>query len=66
VTRLAANHDAILMANHGTIVLGRSLFEAAAAAEELEEQCKVFFLCEGRARMLSAADVAELNQVFRS
>jgi ribulose-5-phosphate 4-epimerase/fuculose-1-phosphate aldolase len=66
VLRLAPEHDALLMANHGSIVFGKSLFEAASAAEELEEQCKIYFLLEGRGRPLSAADVAELNAVFRS
>lgn len=66
VMRLAPAHDAILLANHGSILLGRSLAEAAAAAEELEEQCKIYFLVEGRARRLSDADVAELNAVFRT
>jgi ribulose-5-phosphate 4-epimerase/fuculose-1-phosphate aldolase len=66
VTRLAAHHDAVLMQNHGTILLGRSLAEAAASAEELEEQCKIFFLLNGRGRLLSAAEIAELNALFRS
>jgi ribulose-5-phosphate 4-epimerase/fuculose-1-phosphate aldolase len=66
VMRLAPQHDALLMANHGPILLGRSLFEAASAAEELEEQCKIWFLLRGRGRALSPVDVAELNAAFRS
>jgi ribulose-5-phosphate 4-epimerase/fuculose-1-phosphate aldolase len=66
VMRLAPGHDALLMANHGSIVLGRSLFDAASAAEELEEQCKIYFLLQGRGRPLAGADVAELIAVFRS
>jgi len=65
VMRLAPDHDALLMANHGSIILGKSLFEAASAAEELEEQCKIYFLLQGRGRPLSATDVAELQAVFR-
>jgi ribulose-5-phosphate 4-epimerase/fuculose-1-phosphate aldolase len=66
VMRLAPAHDALLMANHGSIVLGKSLYEAASTAEELEEQCKIYFLLQGRGRPLSAADIAELNAAFRS
>jgi ribulose-5-phosphate 4-epimerase/fuculose-1-phosphate aldolase len=47
VMRLAPDHDVLLMANHGSIVLGGSLFEAASAAEDLEEQCKIHFLLQG-------------------
>jgi ribulose-5-phosphate 4-epimerase/fuculose-1-phosphate aldolase len=66
VGRLAAQNDAMLLANHGSITLGRSLSEAMAVSEELEEQCKIYFLCGGRARLLSPEEIAELNQVFRS
>lgn len=58
--------DAALMANHGTILTGKTLLDAAAAAEELEETAKLYFLLNGKGRFLTPAQVAELNTVFRS
>ena len=66
VMRLAPDHDVLLMANHGSLALGATLFDAASSAEELEEQCKIYFLLQGRGRPLTAADVAELSAIFRS
>ncbi|MBD0329988.1 MAG: aldolase [Thermoleophilia bacterium] len=61
-----ASH-ALLLANHGPIVAGRSLDAAAAAAEEIEETAKlVLLLADRRARRLTADEVAELRQRFGS
>lgn len=58
----AAKHTAVLLANHGPVVSGRSLDEAAHAAEELEEALKVFFLLQGRSfQGLTPEQVAELG-----
>lgn len=61
--RLAGECGAFLLANHGSVVLGRSLAEAVNAAEELEETAKLHFLlaCSGKpVRYLSEAEIAGL------
>lgn len=56
---------AVLLRSHGPIATGKTLFEAAALAEELEEQAKLLFLLNGRGLELSAAQVAELRKRFK-
>lgn len=65
VGRLSARTPAMLLRNHGSVAIGESLAEAAALAEEIEEQARLFFLAGGRGRVLSAAEVAELRRRFR-
>lgn len=65
VERLAELSNAMLLRNHGSIATGKSLTEAAALAEEIEEQARLFFLLEGRGRALPPAEVAELRRRFR-
>jgi len=60
-----AGTKAVLLRNHGSITVGKTLFEAAALAEELEEQAKLFFLLGGRGLQLTAAQTAELRRRFR-
>jgi ribulose-5-phosphate 4-epimerase/fuculose-1-phosphate aldolase len=65
VRRLAANHAAVLLANHGPVVAGRSLDAAAGAIEELEATAKLFLLLQDRAtRPLTPEDVDELERRF--
>jgi 3-dehydro-4-phosphotetronate decarboxylase len=53
---------AVLLANHGPVVSGTTLREAAAAAEELEETAKLYLLLRGApTRPLSAAEVTRLR-----
>ena len=56
---------AVLLRNHGSIAVGKTLFEAAALAEELEEQAKLFFLLDGRGLALTDEQAAELRMRFR-
>jgi 3-dehydro-4-phosphotetronate decarboxylase len=65
VERFAAATPAMLLRNHGSIAIGRTLAEAAALAEEIEEQARIFFLVGGRGRALTAAETAELRRRFR-
>jgi ribulose-5-phosphate 4-epimerase/fuculose-1-phosphate aldolase len=65
VERAACVSHAMLLRNHGSIAAGKTLMEAAALAEEIEEQARLFFLLEGRGRTLSEAQVAELRRRFR-
>jgi ribulose-5-phosphate 4-epimerase/fuculose-1-phosphate aldolase len=63
----ARGHSAMLLANHGPIIAGKSLEEAVYAYEELEETAKIFFLLKDRAiSPLTWEAVAELNRVFPS
>jgi L-ribulose-5-phosphate 4-epimerase len=61
----AAETPAILLRNHGPITIGRTLAEAAALAEELEEQSRLFFLLDGRGQPLTGEQIAELRRRFR-
>lgn len=63
----AATHRAVLLANHGPVVSGRSLDDAVDAAEELEQTAKLALLLADRAtRPLDAAQVADLELHFPS
>lgn len=58
-----SGHHALLLANHGPVVSGRSLAQAMDAVEELEETAKLFFLLAGHpTRPLSAQQVAALRR----
>jgi len=59
---IAANHAAVLLANHGPVVAGTSLDSAVFMAEELEETAKLVVLTRGlKVRHLNANDVATLS-----
>ncbi|OOF47101.1 aldolase [Rodentibacter trehalosifermentans] len=58
----ALSGKAFLLANHGVVVTGEDLLDAADNAEELEETAKLFFLLQGkRIRYLSDDEVNELK-----
>jgi ribulose-5-phosphate 4-epimerase/fuculose-1-phosphate aldolase len=62
VRGVAGRHSAVLLANHGPIVAGKSLDAATFAIEELEETAKLHFILQGHAaRHLTPAQVAELD-----
>lgn len=62
----AADHAALLLANHGPVVAGRSLDSAVFAAEELEETAKLLVLTRGLdVRHLDTAQIEALNARFR-
>jgi ribulose-5-phosphate 4-epimerase/fuculose-1-phosphate aldolase len=63
VAALARDHHAVLLANHGPVVAGRTVDEAVAAAEELEETARLHLLLGGRrARPLSAEEADDLRR----
>lgn len=63
---VAGRHSAVLLANHGPVVSGKTLESAMYATEELEETAKLFLLLQGRnPRALDAEQIAELKQVFQ-
>jgi 3-dehydro-4-phosphotetronate decarboxylase len=62
VTRLARDHHALLLANHGPIVSGPTLAAAAAAIEELEETAKLVLLLGGhKTRPLTEEQLRQLR-----
>ena len=60
--------SAALMANHGQIVVARSLDSALAIAEEIEEQAAVYWgtLAIGGPKLLSGEEMELILQRFRS
>lgn len=67
VREKAKKHHAVLLANHGPVVAGRSLEDAVYNAEEMEETAKLFLLLSGRdACFLDAAQIADLETSFPS
>ncbi|WLI90896.1 aldolase [Massilia sp. R2A-15] len=66
ISKLAARHNAVLLANHGPVVSGASLEAAVYAAEELEETAKLFLLLRDvPARPLDAAQIDDLKTTFK-
>lgn len=60
--RVARDHRALLLRNHGPVVAGASLSAAMDAIEELEETAKLFLLLQGLpTRPLSEAQAATLR-----
>ncbi|WP_017349107.1 3-oxo-tetronate 4-phosphate decarboxylase [Pantoea sp. A4] len=62
LAQLASRYSAFLLANHGPVVVGKSLREAANNTEELEETARLMFTLGDRAiRYLTPEEVAELR-----
>lgn len=67
VGRAAVKHRAVLLANHGPVVSGKSLDDAVDSAEELEQTAKLALLLADRSTVpLNAAQVADLESAFPS
>jgi ribulose-5-phosphate 4-epimerase/fuculose-1-phosphate aldolase len=65
IAAAAREARAVLLANHGPVVSGRTLTDAVYAAEELEEAAKLFLLLRGTdARLLTPAQVEDLLSTF--
>ena len=65
VREMASKHHAVLLANHGPIVAGKSLADAVYATEELEETARLFLLLKDRkTNPLTPEQVAELKLKF--
>jgi ribulose-5-phosphate 4-epimerase/fuculose-1-phosphate aldolase len=61
----ARDARALLLANHGPVVSGRTLTDAVYAAEELEEAAKLFLMLRGQSpRLLNAEQVDDLLTTF--
>jgi len=67
VREKAKKHHAVLLANHGPVVAGKSLEDAVYNAEEMEETAKLLLLLSGReTRFLDPAQIADLEAHFPS
>ena len=65
IAEQARTARAVLLANHGPVVSGRTLTDAVYAAEELEEAAKLFFTLRGtQVRTLLPAQVEDLLATF--
>lgn len=65
VEEMASDHHAVLLANHGPVVAGKSLEDAVYATEELEETAKLFLALRGmRTRPLTPEQVRDLEARF--
>jgi ribulose-5-phosphate 4-epimerase/fuculose-1-phosphate aldolase len=61
----AKNARAVLLANHGPVVSGKTLTDAVYAAEELEEAAKLFLLLRAASpRLLTAPQIEDLLGTF--
>jgi ribulose-5-phosphate 4-epimerase/fuculose-1-phosphate aldolase len=61
----ARDASAVLLANHGPVVSGKSLIDAVYAAEEVEEAAKLFLILRGQSpRLLTTPQVDELLTTF--
>ncbi len=65
VGEMASDHHAVLLANHGPVVAGKSLRDAVYAMEELEETAKLFLLLKGtKTQFLSEGQARSLRDKF--
>lgn len=65
VEEMASDHHAVLLANHGPVVAGKSLEDAVYATEELEETAKLFLLLRNEnIRPLTPDQVMKLKKQF--
>ncbi|SEJ46890.1 Ribulose-5-phosphate 4-epimerase/Fuculose-1-phosphate aldolase [Azotobacter beijerinckii] len=65
ISGLVGKHSAVLLANHGPLVSGKTLEAAGYAIEELEETAKLFLLLRQQpVRLLDEEQIEELRQTF--
>ena len=65
IRALGGRHAAVLLANHGPVVAGRTLEAAVNATEELEETARLYLMLRGlNPRLLTQAQVQDLVQHF--
>lgn len=67
VREYAPDYSAVLLANHGPVVAGKSLEAARNAIEELEETARLFLLLQGQQiNILDDAQIDDLREHFNA
>jgi ribulose-5-phosphate 4-epimerase/fuculose-1-phosphate aldolase len=62
---MASEHHAVLLANHGPIVAGKTLEDAVYAIEELEETARLFLLLKNmNTQYLNEDQARKLTELF--
>ena len=62
---MASNHHAVLLANHGPVVAGKTLEDAVYAIEELEETARLFLLLRNmKTQYLDEKQVKALEELY--
>ena len=65
VKEMASNHHAVLLANHGPVVAGKTLEDAVYAIEELEETARLFLLLRNiKTQYLNEQQVKILEELY--
>ena len=65
VKEMASDHHAVLLANHGPVVAGKTLEDAVYAIEELEETARLFLLLKSmKTQYLNQNQVNALTKLF--
>jgi ribulose-5-phosphate 4-epimerase/fuculose-1-phosphate aldolase len=65
VKEMASDHHAVLLANHGPVVAGKTLEDAVYAIEELEETARLFLLLKNmKTQYLNQNQVNALAKLF--
>ena len=65
VKEMASNHHAVLLANHGPVVAGKTLEDAVYAIEELEETARLFLLLRNmKTQYLNEKQVKILEELY--
>ena len=65
VKEMASDHHAVLLANHGPVVAGKTLEDAVYAIEELEETARLFLLLKNmKTQYLNQNEVNALTKLF--
>ena len=65
VKEMASNHHAVLLANHGPVVAGKTLKDAVYAIEELEETARLFLLLRNmKTQYLNEKQVKTLEELY--
>ena len=65
VKEMASNHHAVLLANHGPVVAGKTLEDAVYAIEELEETARLFLLLRNmETQYLNEKQVKTLEELY--
>ena len=65
VKEMASDHHAVLLANHGPVVAGKTLEDAVYAIEELEETARLFLLLKNmKTQYLNQNQVNTITKLF--